>query len=122
MEAVIIKVTAHALGIVGMAGVWLVPARLYSIIVELGRGSPRTSQSRRIAFAVPVLIAIAFSGSIAMDSMPRVFRCLWEQWCTATRGGGLFNLALFGISVLLVEAVRYVSRALLVRWGRQQSP
>jgi hypothetical protein len=122
MEAVIIKVTAHVLGIVGMAGVWLVPARLYSIIVERGIGSPHTSQFRRIVFAVPVLIAIAFSLFIAIDSIPRVLRCLWEQWCTATQGGGLFNLALFGATVLLVEAVRFVSRAILGRWGGQQSP
>jgi len=117
MDGMIIKAVAHVLGVIGMAGVWLVPARLYSIVVSRGIGSNQERFKR--VFAVPVLCAIAFSGFVAMDSMPRVFRCLWEQWCTATRGGGLFNLALFGASVLLEEAVWFVSRLFLARWNRQ---
>jgi hypothetical protein len=59
---------------------------------------------------VTLFVTVVFSMYIASDALPRVFRCLWEGWCTATRGGGLFNLAFFGLTVLAVEAAWFVYR------------
>ena len=110
-----IAIAAHILGLIGMAGVWLVPARLWSVTILRRIGTPLSADPLSVALAFVVLLSIAISAYVALDSLPRVFRCLWEGWCTATRGGALFNLALFGLTVLLVEATWAICRSLLSR-------
>jgi hypothetical protein len=107
-----IKFIAYALGLVAMAGIWLVPARLCSIIALLYKVRSRIGV-RIAAGTALVLGAIGLSGFIAADSLPRVFRCLWESYCTANRAGGIINLDLFGASVILVEVAWLASRLLI---------
>ena len=114
-----VKIAAHLLGLVGMAGVWLVPSRLWSVVVLRKIGAPLAVSTRSVLLAVAALLAIAFSMYVALDSLPRVFRCLWEEQCTATRGGGLFNLALYGLTVLLVETTWFVCRSLWSHWSKR---
>src|SRR6266478_4484384 len=102
-----------------MAGVWLIPARAWSIVVRREVGAPlRASVAGAIVGAV-LFAAICLSAFIASDTLPRVFRCLWEASCTATRGGALFQLALFGISVLIVESLWFVSRLYWIRSSKR---
>jgi hypothetical protein len=108
---------AHLFGLVGMAGVWLVPSRLWHLFVLRRIGTPLQRNSLSAALAITVLVAIACSVYVACGTLPRVFRCLWEGWCTAARGGGLFNLAMFGATVLLVEATWFSCRILSRRWS-----
>ncbi len=112
-----IKATAHLLGLIGMAGVWLVPYRLWSVVVERRIGVPLTAQLPSLIAAATVLSSIGLSGFVAMDTLPRVFRCLWDGWCSATRAGGLLNLGMFGTTVLLVEVTWHVSSAFWRRWS-----
>ena len=111
METVV-AIVVHLLGLVGMAGVWLVPSRLWQLFVLRSIGIPLKRNSHSVFLAISVSAVIAFSVYVASDTLPRVFRCLWEGWCTAARGGGLFNLALFGATVLLVEATLFSCRLL----------
>lgn len=113
---IFIAAAAHILGLVGMAGVWLVPSRIWQLLVLRRIGGSLTGGIRSAVVVLVVSAALAFSIFVAADAMPRVFRCLWEGWCTATRGGALLNLALFGVTVLLVEATWLVSGILLHRW------
>jgi hypothetical protein len=98
-----------------MAGVWLVPRRAWQLVVQRRIGAQLRRNSRSATASVAVLATIAVSVYVASDAMPRVFRCLWEGWCTATRGGGLLNLALFGATVALVEATWAGCSALMRR-------
>jgi hypothetical protein len=116
--ATLIAILAHILGLVGMAGVWLVPSRIWQLVVLRRIGGPLPRGRRYAVLVLIVAAALAFSIFVAADSLPRVFRCLWEGWCTATRGGGLLNLAVFGAAVLLVEATWFAASSLLRRWGR----
>lgn len=112
----LVAVGAHFFGLVGMAGVWLVPSRLVQLIFHRSTGFPLQRDKRSAALAIAVSLAMAISLFVAVDAMPRVFRCLWEGWCTTTRGGGLLNLALFGVTVLLLEVTWHISSALTRRW------
>ena len=105
----------HALGLVGMAGVLLLPMRAWSLVArrEVG-GKPIAPGAPAIA-AVVVSVAIAWSLYMAEETMPVVFGCLYASRCTATLSGGLLNLALFGFSVLVVELCWQVSRLVLAR-------
>lgn len=103
---------AHALGLAGMAGVWLVPRRLWQMLSTL-RGELRGRFSGwQWVCALAVLAALGFSIHVGLSALPRVFRCLWEGWCTATRGGALLQLALFGATVILAEVVHLCCRLL----------
>lgn len=107
----------HILGLVGMAGVWLVPYRLCTLLFQRRIGVPLTTHSRHLFLSVVVLLALAFSLFVASDSLPRVFVCLWHGWCTATQGGALFSLALFGLAVLVVETAWLVCSRFAARWS-----
>jgi len=107
---------AHFFGVVGMAGVWLVPSRFWELFVVRRVGLPLNRNARSASLAIMVFTAILFSLFVALETLPRVFRCLWEGWCTSTRGGGLLNLAVFGVTVLMVEATWLACSALARRW------
>jgi len=117
METLVATVT-HILGLVGMAGVWLVPSRIWQLLVLRQIGSPLSRGRSSIVFVLIVSAALAFSVYVAADTLPRVFRCLWENWCTATRGGGLLNLAIFGVTVLVLEAAWFISNIFLRRCAK----
>jgi len=114
METLVATV-AHILGLVGMAGVWLAPSRIWQLLVQRQIGSPLSRSRSSVVFVLIVLAAFALSVYVAADTLPRVFRCLWTNWCTATRGGGLLNLAIFGVTVLVVEAAWFISSTFLRR-------
>jgi hypothetical protein len=106
MEATI-HYLAIALGLVGMAGVWLVPYRGILAVKSLSRG-----HGFSLVASVIALTLVSMAAWVAADTLPRVFRCLWERSCTGTRGGGLFQLALFGLAATVVELVWQVLRAI----------
>ena len=113
-----VTVVAHSLGLLGMAGVWLVPLRIFQLLLHRRVEYSLQRDKRSLVLTIAVSAAIAFSVYVGVDTLPRVFRCLWEGWCTATRGGGLLHLAFFGATVALLETVRYLSSALARRWHR----
>jgi hypothetical protein len=51
----VIEVTLYALAVVGMAGVWLVPARLWTIVVKRKIGVPLSFQPTALVGAMPVV-------------------------------------------------------------------
>ena len=104
----LVAVVAHCLGLLGMAGVWLVPARVFHVVARLRHGTHAGTASTVAALLNS--LALVFSFIVASDALPRVFKCLWSGWCTATRGGALLNLALFGLSVLVMELVWFGGR------------
>ncbi len=110
-----IAIFAHVLGLVGMAGIWLVPSRMLAAVAMWKRTAIVPGNTPSVVAACALFLAVAISAYIASDALPRVFRCLWEGWCTATRGGGLLNLAFFGLTVLLVEATWLVCRTVSSR-------
>lgn len=112
-----IAIAAHLLGLLGMAGVWLVPRRTWMLVLLFRRGFPGQARRRIFWVALVMLAALGVSLLVGASPLPRVFRCLWDGWCTANRGGGLLNLALFGVSVLVVEACWLFCRRPARRWS-----
>lgn len=112
----LIEFVAHALGLLGMAGVALVPMRLWSVVVLRRVKFPLNKTRHGYFVASLVLIPIAGSFIAAYDTMPRVFLCLWDMRCGANRAGGLLNLALFGFSVSVVEMAWLLAKFLWARW------
>jgi hypothetical protein len=105
----------HGLGLVGMAGVILVPMRIWSLVVKRQVGSALITPGPSVVAALVIAIAIAWSLYMAAETLPVVFRCLYTSRCTANLAGGLLNLALFGFSVSIVEILWHGSRFLLLR-------
>jgi hypothetical protein len=117
----LVPTVAHILGLVGMAGIWLVPSRIWQLLVLRKIGRPLSRSRSSIVFALIVSAALALSVYIATDTLPRVFRCLWESRCTSNRAGGLLNLALFGITVLVVEVAWLISGIFLRRCAKNEA-
>jgi len=103
---------AHVLGVAGMAGIWLVPSRLWQMLSTLRRGLRGDLDGWQWVCTLIVLASLGFSVFVGLSALPRVFRCLWEGWCTATRSGALLQLALFGATVIMVEVVHLCCRLL----------
>jgi hypothetical protein len=121
--AIAIEVTLYALAVVGMAGVWLVPARLWTIVVKRQIGVPLSFQPTALVGAMPVLVTIAFSLWEASVVLPHVLQCLADstRHCSANRAGGLVALSEFGFTVVIVEASWFFSRHILTVRHRQLS-
>jgi hypothetical protein len=110
MEGIIIKTAAHVLGVIGMAGVWLIPAHAWTLINQGGASVQRQRSTYGVVMLVllsAVLGVAVFAGAIAL---PVVFRCLYESRCTGSRGGSLFFLDLFGVCVVLAEVIWQAAR------------
>ena len=103
---------AIALGLMGMAGVYLVPMRLWHVCVLRRIRLPLHKSWRVLLVLAPAVLAVF----VASRTMPRVFACLADGRCTATRAGGLLNLAIFGVSVALVELGWLLAAVLWSRW------
>ena len=112
MENTLIIFT-HILGLVGMAGVGIIPVRVWQLLVLRRIGFPLLRNNLSIFLSLLVLTTLALSVYVALHALPRVFLCLWQGLCTATQGGSLFGLALFGITVLVVEITWLVSKTIL---------
>lgn len=113
-----IKVLLHCLGLVGMAGVYLVPARVWSVVVRRRIGPALAASSRAYVVTSIVLVPAVFAIFVGSETIPRVFACLWDMKCTANRAGGLINLAAFGASVLILEVAWALAKALWSRWNK----
>lgn len=112
----------YALALVGMAGVWLIPAHLWAIAVERRIGVPLVFRPSTLVVLITVLTTIALSLWVASDALPRVFQCLADsRHCSANRAGGLLFLSTFGSSVVLVETIWLVSRQVLAWQQRHRS-
>jgi hypothetical protein len=108
----------YVVGLVGMAGVWLVPSQTVSTIFRC-KNSAGKARKPAFVLALIFLTAATISLYVAWQTMPRVFQCLGESRCSASKAGGLLNLAAFGVSVILVEAIWLVDRAVSKRlWLR----
>ena len=116
-----IKILAHIFGLIGMAGVWLVPARVWSLAVRRRVGAPLQRSAAGLVVLTIVSVALVLSMVVAADALPRVLRCLWESRCTATRGGALFELGLFGLSVVVVEVAWLAGQLHLARKQRERA-
>ncbi len=110
-------VAVYLLSAVGMAGVWLVPAHLWSLLVSRRIRHPLPRAPRGILIGLLAGIPLAVSIVIGAFTIPRVFRCLSDPLmrCGPNRAGGLLALAAFGFSVLLAEVVWQIAAVLCGR-------
>ena len=119
MSEMTLVALAYVLGVVGMAGVWLIPAHLWSILVTRRIGVELTTRPSDMVCLMTVLIVLAFGCFAAAATLPRVFQCLEDSThCSANRAGGLVKLDVFGAAVVIVEAYWLVSRLILTWWHR----
>jgi hypothetical protein len=110
-----VPILMHGLGLLGMAGVLLVPMRIWSLIVKRQVAGIPIASGGSIVATFLVAVAIFWSLYMAAETMPVVFRCLYSSRCTSNLAGGLLNLALFGFSVAIVEVLWHGSRILVSR-------
>jgi hypothetical protein len=110
-----LPILMHGLGLVGMAGVLLVPMRIWSLVAKRQVAGIPIASGGSVVASFLVAVAIAWSLYMATETMPVVFRCLYTSRCTANLAGGLLNLALFGFSVAIVEVLWLGSRILVAR-------
>jgi hypothetical protein len=61
-----VEIVAHVLGIVGMAGVWTVPSRLWPVVISHRLRAPLTTEPRCMVLAAIVLLAIAIAAHVAI--------------------------------------------------------
>ena len=109
----------YILALVGMTGVWLIPTRLWSVVVTRRIGVSLTARPDSLIAATALLIATVFSCFVAAATLPGVLRCLENSMmCSANRAMGLLKLAAFGMSVVVVEGVWLGSR-LVLGWRRR---
>ena len=120
MESFLTSV-AYTLGAVGMAGVALVPAHLWSLVVLRRVRSPLPRSMRGMLIAIVVFVPLASSIFVAARTMPRVFGCLSDMRCGPNRAGGLLALAAFGSSVVLAEVIWQMAAVVCGR-GQQPNP
>ena len=113
----VIALTADLLGLVGMAGTYLVPARIFGLLkrIVLRIGNPASVEDFLLVWN---FLLIAFALAIGMLELPRVFVCLWGETCSASRAGGLLHLAEFGAVVAIVELIWRISCAVTVALAR----
>ena len=112
---------AFALGATGMAGVALVPAHLWSLVVLRRVRSPLPPGTRGILIAIIAFVPLASAVFVAASTMPRVFGCLSDMRCGPNRAGGLLALAAFGLSVGLAEVIWQIAAGVCGR-GQQPNP
>jgi hypothetical protein len=110
------------LALMGMAGVCLVPMRLWYVVVLRRAGYPLNKSRPAFLIALLVLVPAVLAMFAASQTMPRVFFCLTDMRCGASRAGGLVNLAIFGASVLLMELCWFLAVVLWSRWYALAQP
>jgi hypothetical protein len=110
-----ITVSLYALGLVGMAGIWLIPARAWSLLALRRVRHPLPYRPLGLLLAIVTFVPIAISLFVASWTIPRVFRCLSDMVCGPNRASGLLSLAAFGACVLLAEVVWQIIALLLAR-------
>jgi len=115
LHGTIIIVALYVLGVVGMAGVWLIPAHAWSLLLHRRVRHPLPSRPLGVLLAIVTLIPIALSLLVASWTIPRVFRCLSDMTCGPNRASGLLSLAEFGAAVLVTEIVWQITGLLLAR-------
>jgi hypothetical protein len=105
LEEVAFELALYAFAALGMAGVWFIPARLWTIAVERRIGAlPLAFRPLNLLAATAVFITIAFSIWVGSGALPHVFHCLADsRHCSGNRADGLISLSAFGGSVALVE-------------------
>src|SRR5262245_27292496 len=93
-----------ALGVLGAAGVALVPFRAWNLAVRRRIGEPPSLRPAHLAFAALPAVALLFAVYVGVDALPKVYRCLLDSSrCSANRAGGMINLATFGFAVAVLE-------------------
>jgi hypothetical protein len=111
----VIIVALYVLGLVGMAGVWLIPKRAWSLLLQRRVRHPLPARPLGVLLAIVAFIPIALSLFVASWTIPRVFRCLSDMTCGPNRASGLLSLAMFGAVVLVTEIVWQITSFLLAR-------
>lgn len=95
----------------------LIPMHLWSIAIERRIKYPLDLSRRSYLVVALVLLPILFSIWLGSCTLPKVFLCLLKMQCGANRAGGLINLAVFGVSVLLVEVFWLLAKLLWSKWS-----
>src|SRR5262249_21391466 len=111
----IITVTLYALGLVGMAGGWLIPAHAWSLVFRRCVRRPLPSRPVGGVLAIVAFLPIVFSLLLAAPTLPRVFRSPSAAVCGPHRATGLLLTARFGAAVLVTEIVWQIAGLLLAR-------
>lgn len=102
--------------LLGTLGFSLIPMHLWSIAMERKIKCPLNSSRYSYLVVSLVLIPICFSILLGTLTLPMVYICLLEMRCGPNRAGGLINLAIFGVSVLVVEVFWTLAKYL---WSRR---
>ena len=109
-DARTLMVCAKVLTLAAMAGVYLVPRRALEVVREF------VADRRRMPLGAAWLLFIASMAPtpmaivLGMKAVPLALRCLAAEPCSASRAGGLFALAVFGMSVVVTEAAAWAAR------------
>jgi hypothetical protein len=100
---------AQGLTLVGMAGVYLVPRRLFVIVRDFLADRRRISLGAAwlmfIASLAPTLVAIVLGANV----LPRSLRCLAGDGCGPSQAGGLLLLAPLGLAVIVMEGAGFAA-------------
>ena len=102
------NIAALILGFIGMAGVWLIPAHVWTLVYQ--HRSPRG-----LPMLVVLSVVLGVAALVGANTLPVVFRCLGESRCTGTRAGALIFLDIFGVSVVVVECLWQAFRLFEIR-------
>jgi len=108
----------YVLAVIGMAGVWLIPARAWSLLWQRRVRHPLPSRPLGFVLAIVAFTPIAMSLFMASWLIPRVLRCLSGLECGPNTAFGLLLLAEFGAMVLVTEIVWRITGFVLARVQR----
>jgi hypothetical protein len=98
-----------------MAGVWLIPAHAWTLAYQHRSVSERHRSSYGLVVLVALSIVLGVAAFVGVNTLPVVFRCLYESRCTGTRAGALIFLDIFGVAVVVVELLWQALRLYEVR-------
>jgi hypothetical protein len=111
-----VPIALFALAALGVAGLILLPMRIWSIVVWRRIGSNELESTSGYIMSAVVIVVIAVALWIGVWLMPSVFLCLISGECTGDRARGvLISLALLGVAVGFVELAWRIGQIVLTR-------
>lgn len=108
----------HGLALLGMAGVWLLPARVWSILRRGAFAGVMSPTKRDLAAALLCTVSVLLAASAGYGAIPRVLECLAQAHCGPNRASGLFALAFFGAAVAQMEVTKWIAQMVFRRQVR----
>lgn len=118
-SGVLFSGSLHALGLVGLFGITLLPLRAFRALAR-NTNLWRVSGLGKAALIVVAIAAIA-AISLSVPHFSRVFRCLTEGLCGPNRASGWLALCFVGAFYLMFEAVSIAALMLARKWRRPSS-